>query len=68
VTPKANAPKKPGNEFESLTIHGVERIEEANLTAPARLAHHPTRQRIAQYINRQYQVSVAYFLATDVTY
>ena len=29
VVPKANAPKKPGKEFEGLTIHGVERIEEA---------------------------------------
>ena len=29
IVPKANAPKKPGKEFEGLTIHGVERIEEA---------------------------------------
>lgn len=29
VVPRANAPKKPGKEFEGLTIHAVERIEEA---------------------------------------
>jgi len=29
VVPKANAPKKPGKELEGLTIHAVDRIEEA---------------------------------------
>jgi DNA repair protein RadA/Sms len=30
VVPKANAPKKPNSkEFEGLTIHAVDRIEEA---------------------------------------
>ncbi len=29
VVPKANAPKKPGKEFEGLTIHAVKRVDEA---------------------------------------
>ncbi len=29
IVPKANAPKKAGKEFEGLTIHAVERVEEA---------------------------------------
>jgi len=29
LVPKANLPKKPGREFEGLTIHGVERVDEA---------------------------------------
>ena len=29
VVPKANAPKKAGKEFEGLTIHAVERVDEA---------------------------------------
>jgi DNA repair protein RadA/Sms len=29
VVPKANAPKKGAKEIEGLTIHAVERIEEA---------------------------------------
>ena len=29
VVPKANAPKKAGGELEGLTIHAVERVEEA---------------------------------------
>jgi DNA repair protein RadA/Sms len=29
VVPKANAPKKNDKAFEGLTIHGVDRIEEA---------------------------------------
>ena len=29
IVPKANMPKKPGKEFEGLTIHAVERVEQA---------------------------------------
>ncbi|WP_323031817.1 DNA repair protein RadA [Brachymonas denitrificans] len=29
IVPKANAPKKPGKDFEGLTIHAVERVEQA---------------------------------------
>ena len=29
IVPKANIPKKPGKEFEGLTIHAVERVEQA---------------------------------------
>jgi DNA repair protein RadA/Sms len=29
VVPKANAPKKPGRELEGLTVHAVERVEQA---------------------------------------
>ena len=29
IVPKANAPKKPGREFEGLTIHAVDRVEQA---------------------------------------
>ena len=29
IVPKANAPKKPGRDFEGLTIHAVERVEQA---------------------------------------
>ena len=29
IVPKANAPKKPGREFEGLTIHAADRVEQA---------------------------------------
>ncbi len=29
IVPQANAPKKPGKEFEGLAIHVVERVEQA---------------------------------------